>query len=137
MKTIVRYDNDNYIKEVTKIYDNKVITETYRKVLGGTQWFFYKENPPKNYNNCWMKICSKEVEKNKYYSDREKYCKKVKKDRNFNVAVVQQSSLPVWAQKGSGQYRTGIKLSTLLNICKNQKNPNSICNKNRMNYYLI
>lgn len=95
----VLYDNENYTKQVITTYTNKVVTETYRKYLGGTQWMFVKNNPPKNYNGCYMLTCRDEKPRKDYYAEREKYCKNIREMIQFRDAVKDQSSIPVWARR--------------------------------------
>ena len=95
----VLYDNENYTKQVITTYTNKVVTETYRKYLGGTQWMFVKNNPPKNYNGCYMLTCRDEQPRKVYYAEREKYCKNIREMTQFRDAVKDQSSIPVWARR--------------------------------------
>jgi hypothetical protein len=102
MKTIIKYDNENYFKEVTKIYDHIVKIATYRKVLGGTQWLYLRNNPARNYNNCWMPICEIKMTPPEYHNYRKKYCKRRIELSNWRDAVKEQSSIPKWAQYGSG-----------------------------------
>ena len=115
MKRKLRHDNVNYITEETLIYDDKVIVNYYRKVLGGTQWFYLNTKCPKNnhncwmsectkrkcsknYNNCWMPYCREVFTREDYDRKRKKYCKKIKATKAFTDAVQNQHSIPKWAQ---------------------------------------
>ena len=95
----VLYDNENYVKQVITTYSDKVVTETYRKYLGGTQWMYLRNNPPKNYNGCYMLTCRDEKPKGVYNTERSKYCKNVREMIKFRDAVKEESSIPVWARR--------------------------------------
>ena len=95
----VLYDNENYMKQVITTYPDKVVTETYRKYLGGTQWMFVKNNPPKNYNGLYMLTCKDEKPRALYNTTRAKYCDRVREMIKFRDAVKDQSSIPLWARR--------------------------------------
>ena len=95
----VLYNNEQYTKQVITTYTDKVVTETYRKYLGGTQWMFVKNNPPKNYNGCYMLVYKDSQPRNKYYAQREKCCKEINEMIKFKNAVKEQSSIPKWGRR--------------------------------------
>jgi hypothetical protein len=99
ISTKILYDNENYSKQVITKYSDKVVTKTYRKYLGGTQWMFVKSNPPKNYNGCYMLTCEETTPRPEYESNRIKYCSQIKDKVNFKNAIKDQSSMPIWARR--------------------------------------
>jgi hypothetical protein len=99
ISTKILYDNKNYMKQVIITYPDKVVTETYRKYLGGTEWMFVRNNPPKNYNGYYMLVCKDTQPRTEYNVERVKYCNNIRNMIKFRDAVQDQSSIPKWARR--------------------------------------